>query len=52
MRIFKGKPYLNSWTFYYMFKEVAPTKKRSSYFAGLKRIFTIDCIEDFWKYFV
>eukprot|EP00831_Metopus_contortus_P046075 TRINITY_DN3697_c0_g2_i11.p1 TRINITY_DN3697_c0_g2~~TRINITY_DN3697_c0_g2_i11.p1 ORF type:complete len:242 (+),score=39.61 TRINITY_DN3697_c0_g2_i11:64-789(+) len=38
----------DAWTFYYMFKEVAP-QKRVSYFAGLKRIFTIDCIEDFWN---
>ena len=37
------------WTFYYIYKDTSGQKKKGGYFAGLKRIFTIDCIEDFWK---
>ena len=37
------------WTFWYVYKN--PNKnKTNNYNSVLKKIFTIDCIEDFWKY--
>jgi hypothetical protein len=36
------------WTFWYVYKN--PNKnKTNNYDTVLKKIFTIDCIEDFWK---
>ena len=37
------------WTFWFVYKN--PNKnKTNNYDTVLKKIFTIDCIEDFWKY--
>ena len=36
------------WTYWYVYK--SPNKnKTNNYNSVLKKIFTIDCIEDFWK---